>query len=64
MVFKIHNVKVKLMSPLTSYAGGLSSSVQASPFVVERLNFQNRCSSLGCSICDACVNYVLFSSVQ
>lgn len=51
------------MSPLTSYAGDLSS-VQASRCVVERLYYQNRRSSLGRSICDACVNYVLFSSVQ
>lgn len=64
MVFKIHNVKVKLMSPLTSYAGDLGSSVPVSPCVVERLHFQNRRSSLGRSICGACVNYVLFSFVQ
>lgn len=50
------------MLPLTSYAGDLGSSVQASRCVVECLHFQNRCSSLGRSICDACVNEVLFSS--
>lgn len=52
------------MSPLTSYAGDLSSSVQAFPCVVEHLHFQNSSSSLGRSICDVCANYVPFSSVQ